>query len=581
MNLVIRLLTQIFVLSILAGCSQPPDAAADKETAEVETTEPEQAAEIAANDTDNFPASPIDEGLLRNRIATLASDEFAGRAPATSGGEATRRYLIEEMQRIGLQPANGDSFEQDVPLIELTVDPQASQFSVNGTQLAYGDEIVFWTKRVEENLSIADSELVFVGYGVVAPEYGWNDYEGIDVAGKTVVILVNDPGYATQDPALFKGRAMTYYGRWTYKYEEAARQGAAAAIVIHQTAPAAYGWGVVEGGWTGPQLDLKRTNGGSDRAQFEGWIQESVAKRLFAEAGLDFDEQLKAAATPGFSPIPMTGLTASGEIKNNIRESLSANVAGVLPGAERPEEFVLYMAHWDHLGRNFSASSDSIANGAVDNATGTAGILSIAEAFAKNETPPERSLLFLAVTAEESGLLGSAYFAEDPFIPLANIVGGINVDALLPTPPAKDLIVIGNGASELELALDEAAKKRNLYLAPDANPEAGYFYRSDHISLAKRGVPMLYANNGVDFVDGGKAAGDAFEAEYRRDRYHKPADEYDESWDMRAMLQTFEILYEVGASMAYSDQWPNWFDGNEFRALRDQQRAQATSDASE
>jgi len=564
MKLICRLLMPIAAIALLAGCEQQNGAPASANPVVNQAT-----------DGSTFPLSTIDETGLRERIAMLASDEFEGRAPATSGGEKTRQYLINEMQELGLQPANGDSYEQSVPLVELTADPQRSAFSVNGTQLTYRDEVVFWTKRVEENVSFSDSDLVFVGYGIVAPEYGWNDYEGIDVTGKTVVILVNDPGYATQDPALFKGRSMTYYGRWTYKYEEAARQGAAAAIVIHQTEPAAYGWGVVEGSWSGPQLDLKRANGGADRVLMEGWIQESVAQQLFSDAGLDFEEQLSVAATASFSPIEMSGLSASGNIKNVIRESESANVAGIMRGAKEPDEYILYMAHWDHLGRNFSASSDSIANGAVDNATGTAGILSIADAFASNETPPERSLLFLAVTAEESGLLGSAYFAEDPLVPLTNIVGGVNIDALLPTPPAEDLIVIGNGASELEDLLQDAASKRNLYLAPDANPEAGYFYRSDHISLAKTGVPMLYAKNGVNLVDGGEDAGKAFEADSRAVRSHNPADEYDSDWDMRAILQVFEILYEVGATMAYSNQWPNWYEGNEFRALRDEQRDKA------
>ncbi|MEM9014032.1 MAG: M28 family metallopeptidase [Pseudomonadota bacterium] len=563
MNNFRRVFSPFAAVFLLAGCGQETSP---------EPSDAGEAVEIAA-DGPAFPIASINEATLRERIATLASDEFGGRAPATQSGEKTRQYLIDQMKAIGLQPANNGSFEQNVPLIELTAEPNESSFSVNGTPLVYGDDIVFWTKRVVDSVSIDDSDMVFVGYGVVAPEYGWNDYEGLDVEGKTVVMLVNDPGFATEDPDLFKGRSMTYYGRWTYKYEEAARQGAAAAIVIHQTDPASYGWGVVQGGWTGPQLDLKRANGAADRVAIEAWIQERVAQELFANAGLNFDELHEAAAKPGFKPVEMSGLRASGAIENQIRESESANVAGVLPGAERPDEYILYMAHWDHLGRNFSAASDSISNGAVDNATGTAAILSIAEAFSQNETPPERSLLFIGVTAEESGLLGSAYFAEDPFVPLANIVGGVNVDALLPTPPAKDLVVIGNGASELEDLLKAAADKRDLYLRPDSNPQAGYFYRSDHISLAKRGVPMLYAKNGVDLIEGGEEAGQAFEAEYRADRYHKPADEYQDDWDMRSVLQTFDILYDVGAAMAYSDEWPNWYDGNEFRGLRDEQRA--------
>ena len=563
MDRIFRTSTFVVCACLLASCGQQNNAADD----------PVGVDEAPAAQEQTFPLATINVDTLRDRIATLASDDFGGRAPATPGGKKTRDYLINEMTKIGLEPAIGDSFEQPVPLVELTADPKLSSFAINGTPLTYGEETVFWTKRVVEDVAITDSDLIFVGYGVVAPEYGWNDYEGIDVTGKTVVMLVNDPGYATGNPDLFKGNAMTYYGRWTYKYEEAARQGAAAAIVIHQTEPASYGWGVVSGSWSGPQLDLKRTNGGSDRIAIEAWIQESVAEKLFADAGLDFAEMQVAAASADFAPVAMNGLSASGNIKSTIRESQSANVAGVLKGAKRPDEYILYMAHWDHLGRNFSAFEDNISNGAVDNATGTAAILSIAEMFASNETPPERSILFLGVTAEESGLLGSAYFGEEPFVPLAQIVGGVNIDALMPTPPAKDLIVIGNGASELEDLLKKAADKRNMYLRPDANPQAGYFYRSDHISLAKKGVPMLYADNGIDLVEGGEEAGRAYDDDYRTNRYHKPADEYDEDWEVGSMVQTFDILYEVGASMAYSDDWPNWYDGNEFRSLRDQQRA--------
>lgn len=566
MKFICQLLIPITATLLFTGCDQQSDAPSDKEPLTSQ-----------APITTVIPTAELDEPGLRKRIETLASDEFGGRAPATSGGEKTRQYLIDEMQKIGLKPGNGESYEQSVPLVELTADPNRSEFSINGTQLGYGNEIVFWTKRIEENVSFSDSELIFVGYGIVAPEFGWNDYEGIDVKGKTVVTLVNDPGYATQDPELFNGSSMTYYGRWTYKFEEAARQGAAAAIIIHQTEPASYGWGVIEGSWTGPQLDLKRIDGGANRVSMEAWLHENVARSLFSDAGLDFDAQLTAAATPEFSATPMSGLIASGTITSNIRQNESANVAGVLPGTKRPDEYVLYMAHWDHLGRNFLAASDSISNGAVDNATGTAGILSIAEAFAANETPPERSVLFLAVTAEESGLLGSAYFAEDPFVPLANIVGGVNIDALLPTPPVRDLIVIGNGASELEDLLQASAEKRELHLSPDSSPQSGFFYRSDHISLAKTGVPMLYAKNGLDLIDGGLEAGKAIAADYRANRYHKPSDEYEQGWDMRAVVQTFEILYEVGAAMAYTNDWPNWYEGNEFRAIRDQQRAEAES----
>ncbi|MEZ5891720.1 MAG: M28 family metallopeptidase [Parvularculaceae bacterium] len=559
------ILTRLAALSALAAMSL---AACGKSEKAAEAPAPETAAAAAPQ------LAAVDEAALRDRIKTLASDDFAGRAPATEGGAKARAYIISEMQRIGLKPGNGDSYEQPVPMVETTLDTQKSFLSVGGDTLELGPQAVYWTKRVQEEVSFADSDVVFAGYGVVAPEYGWNDYEGLDVKGKTVIVLVNDPGYATEDPELFNGRAMTYYGRWTYKYEEAARQGAAALLIVHQTAPAAYGWGVVEGSNTGPQIDLQRPDDGASRIVLEGWIQEEVARNLFAKAGMDFDAEQAAAKQRGFKAKPMGDLKASATIVNKIRRSNSANIAGILPGTEHPDEYVLYMAHWDHLGINpETKGDDKIFNGAVDNATGTAAILSLAEAFATSPDKPKRSILFIAVTGEESGLLGSAYFGEAPFVPLKQIVGGVNIDAILPTPPAKDLIVVGYGASELEDLLKKAADKRGVYLRPDAEPEKGFFYRSDHISLAKRGVPMLYADAGIDLVDGGEEAGRAFGEDYTVNRYHKPADEYSDDWDMSGTLQSLAILEEVGADMAYSDIWPNWRDGNEFRAIRDAQRA--------
>ncbi|MEO0850556.1 MAG: M28 family metallopeptidase, partial [Pseudomonadota bacterium] len=405
------------------------------------------------------PTTVIDEVILRQRIKTLSSDEFAGRAPVTEGGAKTRAFLIEEMKAIGLVPGNGDSYEQQVPLVEVTVDPAQSSLTINGEDLTYGPQTVYWTKRLEESVSIQDTEMVFVGYGIVAPEYGWDDYAGLDVTNKTVVMLVNDPGFATQDDAVFNGNAMTYYGRWTYKYEEAARQGAAAALVIHQTKPAAYGWGVVEGSWSGPQLDLERPDGGASRVAVEGWLHEDQARALFSSASLDFDGVTSSASAPGFKPVSIPGQTLSASLTNTIKKSESANVAGILTGTTYPDEYVLYMGHWDHLGAG-EGTGDTIFNGAVDNATGTAGILSVVEAFAKNETRPERSILVVGVTAEESGLLGSAYLAEDPIVPLSQIVAGINIDAMLPTPPSKDLIVVGYGASEVEDILEDVAAAR-------------------------------------------------------------------------------------------------------------------------
>lgn len=530
----------------------------------------------ASAGAEDVALAPVSEEKLRARIAALSSDDFEGRAPATPGGAKTRRWLINEMKAIGLEPGNGDSYEQPVPLVELTLEPGASNLSVNGEPLKYGLEAMYWTKRVEEDVSFADSDLVFVGYGVVAPEYGWNDYEGVDVRGKTVVIMVNDPGYATEDPELFNGRAMTYYGRWTYKYEEAARQGAAAALIIHQTAPAAYGWGVVSGSWRGPQLDLERADGGAGRVALEGWVQESVARDLFDKAGLDFDAMTESAHERGFEAAPMNGLKASGTLKNTIRRSESANVIGLLPGTEKPDEYVLLMAHWDHLGKGIrDKDGDGVFNGAVDNATGVASVLSIAEAFANSNPKPKRSIMVVTVTAEESGLLGSAYLAEAPIVPFAQIVGGLNIDGVLPLPPTKDMIVVGYGASELEDLLKSAAARHDVYLRPDAAPENGYFYRSDHISLAKKGVPMLYADAGMDLVDGGEEAGRALADDYTANRYHKPADNYSPDWDLRGMTLSMNILMETGAAMAYSGDWPNWYDGNEFRAVRDEQRAAA------
>ena len=572
-----------FSLTLAACGGNPPDDTGADTQGDTANIISSGAAEDADNTDDDmstsmenapeFPLGTVKEADLRRRIATMSADEFGGRAPATPGGEKTRAYLIEEMQNLGMEPAVGDSFEQSVPLVEITLDPSQSSLSVDGEAFAYGPDAVYWTKRVEDTVSFADSDLVFVGYGVVAPEYGWNDYEGIDVTGKTVVMLVNDPGFATENPDLFNGRAMTYYGRWTYKYEEAARQGAAAALIVHQTAPAAYGWGVVEGSWTGPQLDLERPDGGAGRVALEGWVQESIARDLFAKAGLNFDDVTASAQRPDFSPVPMGTLKAAGAIQNTIKRSASANVAGMIPGKTHPDEYVLYMGHWDHLGKTQGPDGDLISNGAVDNATGTAGIISIAQAFAENGEQPDRSILVVGVTAEESGLLGSAYMAEDPFVPLQNIVGGINIDAILPTPETNDIIVIGYGSSELEDLLQIAAQKRGKYLRPDAEPEKGYFYRSDHISLSKKGVPMIYADSGIDFVDGGEEAGRAFTQDYVENRYHKPADEYDPEWDMTGMVSTLTMFYEVGAMLAYSDQWPNWYEGNEFRALRDAQRA--------
>ncbi|MGD9800088.1 MAG: M28 family metallopeptidase [Parvularculaceae bacterium] len=560
---------------LLAACGGPETAPAVDAAARSALSAGEPTAADAGSDgAATLEGDITPEGLARH-IKTLASDEFEGRAPTTPGGEKTRAYIAGEYQRIGLEPVGGSWF-QSAEMVETNVDPDQSylRVDVNGESrdIAYGGEGVWFTKRVRPEVSFDDSDMVFVGYGIVAPEYQWDDYAGLDVKGKTVVILVNDPGFATQDPALFTGNAMTYYGRWTYKYEEAARQGAAAALIVHDTAPAAYGWNVVEGSNTGPQIDLKRSDDGMSRAMLEGWIQKDVAQSLLSAAGLDLDSQMDAAKTRGFAAVPMTGLKASAKIVQTIKRSNDANVIGVLRGAEAPDEYVLYMAHWDHLGVNTATDgADNIYNGAVDNATGVASILEIAEKFAAGPRP-RRSILFAAVTAEESGLLGSAYMAENPPVPLKDIAGGINIDGVLPLPPTKDMIVVGYDASELQDVLKAVAEENGKYLRPDAEPEKGYFYRSDHISFAKKGVPMLYADAGIDLVNGGEEAGRAAGADYTVNHYHQPTDEYSDDWDLAGMAQSMNILYEVGARVANMQGWPNWRENNEFRAIRDASR---------
>ncbi|MDC0080242.1 M28 family peptidase, partial [Pseudomonadota bacterium] len=436
-----------------------------------------------------------------------------------------------------------------------------------------GDEVVFWTKQAREYRKIRDSEVVFVGYGIVAPEYNWNDYEGIDVKGKTVVILVNDPGFATGKLRLFNGRSMTYYGRWTYKFEEAARQGAAAAIVVHEEEPAAYPWSVVENSWQGPQLDLQRDDLGADRVILEGWIRDSTLNDVLNFTGFNYDSLKEIALEKTFSAFPLRGLTLSSEIHNKVRYLQSHNIAAVKKGLTHPDEYILFMAHWDHLGLMDGAQigEDKIANGAVDNATGVAAVFEFAKRFSEIET--DRSIMFLAVTLEESGLLGSEYFAKYPPIDLSNIVAGFNYDAILPTGLTNDMVVVGYGASELEDLLEDELSKSGRYINPDPNPDKGYFYRSDHISFAKRGVPVLYADGGFDLVDGGKEAGFVIEEQYRLDAYHGVADEYDESWNLDGLNQSIDVIFNISKELANSSQWPNWYEGNEFKSIRDASRS--------
>ncbi|MGA1343785.1 MAG: M28 family metallopeptidase [Hyphomonas sp.] len=555
---------------LLAACAPAPAAAPAAPAEELLLPLPEATGpEITAAD-------------LAVRIRTLADDAFEGRGPGTPAGEASAAWIAAEMARLGLQPGgdNGGYF-QEVKMVNQTVDEAVSELVMtwpDGEDRALGfkTEAVYWTKRQNAGeVSFDPSDVVFVGYGAVAPEYGWDDYAGQDFTGKTVLILVNDPGFATGDPALFNGRAMTYYGRWTYKFEEAARQGAAAALVIHETDAAAYGWEVVTGSWTGAQSDLVRADGGADRAAMEGWITRETAAEIFAQAGLDFEAMKAAARTPGFTPVALTGVRARGRIGQTIEPLASRNVIGVIPGTQTPDEYVLYTAHWDHLGMKTGEKTgregedfyaDDIFNGAVDNATGTAALLEIAEAM--QAAPPARSALFLAVTLEESGLLGSAYYAENPTVALSRIVAGMNIDGALPIGRTRDMVVIGYGASELEDRLQAVLAGQGRVIRPDTTPEAGYFYRSDHISFAKKGVPMLYADGGEDKLEGGIAAGRAAGAAYTAERYHKPMDEYSDDWDLSGFQEDVQALFEVGRDIASSSDWPTWYPGNEFEAAR-------------
>ena len=519
------------------------------------------------------PANEIKELNLHKHIEILASDEFEGRGPGSAGGEKTKLYLKEEFKKMGLPSIRGDYY-LEVPLSKMTVDLNSSFLSISKNDkariLEAGPETVYWTKRVVEGISVRASKLVFVGYGIVAPEYGWNDYKNLDVKGKTAVMLINDPGFWTEDPKIFNGKSMTYYGRWTYKFEEAARQGAEAVLIIHDTAPAAYPWQVVETSWAGKQIDLRREDMGRSRVKIEGWITSEVAEDIFGQANLDLKALKQAALKADFQSVEMTGLTLDAALNNKVEFSISHNVAAVKNGYKKPNEYILMMAHWDHLGIKEDQSGDNIYNGAVDNASGTAGLLELANYFSNIET--ERSLLFLAVTAEESGLLGSQYFAEYPPIKLSNIVAGYNFDASLPVGKTRDVIVVGYGASELEDILKAELDKVGRYIVPDPQPEKGFFYRSDHISFAKKGVPMLYADSGFDKIDGGKEAGRAFGDEYTAKYYHQPSDEYDPDWDLSGFADQLTLTTKMVKYLADSDRWPEWYEGNEFRSIREESR---------
>jgi Zn-dependent M28 family amino/carboxypeptidase len=523
-------------------------------------------------------AQPVDGiriDTLKEVTKTLSSDEFEGRAPTTPAEDKTIGYVAGRMAAAGLQPPNKGSWFQSVPLVEITANPDTALTIAGGKtplRFAYKTDMVAATYRIVPKIAIANSDVVFVGYGINAPERGWNDYAGIDVKGKTVIILVNDPDYANKDlKGTFGGRAMTYYGRWTYKYEEAARQGAAAALIVHDEFPAAYPWGVVVSSWTGPQIGFDDVGNHMNETQANGWITGDAAARLMASAGKDWAKLQGAATKKGFKAVPL-GVTASLTLDNNIKRQLSRNVVGILPGKTRPDEYVLYSAHWDHLGICEPVKGDSICNGALDNASGTAGLIALAEAHAK-AGPAERSLVFLAVTAEESGLLGSEYYAANPVFPLSQTVGGINMDGLNMLGRTRDVIIVGAGKSELEPMLAKHVSAQGRVIAPEPTPEKGFFYRSDHFSFAKLGVPMIYYDSGEDLIVGGIAAGRAASEDYTTNRYHKPQDEYNPAANWDGAVEDLSLNYKLGRELADGAIWPNWLAGAEFRAARDRSRA--------
>lgn len=499
----------------------------------------------------------------------VASDEMQGRAPATEGEKRTVAYLETEFKRLGLTAYKDGSYRQAVPVVQ--IDPVAvSSMTLTGDKtaatLVYKTDMMAWSTRMVPEIKVENSEMVFAGYGIVAPEYNWNDYKDLDVKGKTVVVLVNDPGFATQDPELFTGNAMTYYGRWTYKYEEAARQGAAMLLIVHETEAASYGWNVVAG--TSPiRFELADANKNMHKAQVEGWLSLDAAERLFAANGSSLKEMKAKALKPDFKAIPLNA-KASISVKNNLREIDSNNVIGFIPGSKKPDEAVIYMAHWDHFGLDFSRSDDKIFNGAQDNAGGIAGLLALAEKF-KQGPAPERSIAFVAVTAEERGLLGSRWYAEHPLFPVNKTVAGINMDIMNVYGPMRDVMVFGYGSSELEPILAKYAKAQNRYIAPEPTPQDGFYYRSDHFNLAKKGVPMLYARGGIDSVANGKDWGLQQRKNYVTDYYHKVNDEFDPNWDLRGSQQDLFLFYQVGLEVANSQSWPNWLPGKEFKAIRD------------
>ncbi len=522
-------------------------------------------------------AHAISADELLDHIRTLSSDEFEGRLPGSKGEELTVAYLTKQFKELGLEPGNPDgTYIQKTPLVSRIATFDAT-VTAGGRKLALkpNDDYVIGSRHTVDAVNVKDSDVVFVGYGVVAPEYGWDDYKGVDVTGKTIVMLVSDPAVpdpndpSKLDESMFKGRAMTYYGRWTYKYEIAAEKGAAAAIVVHQTGPAGYPWDVVRNSWGGENFDIQAADHHMDAVAVEGWITLDKARELFKMSGQDFDALEKAAATKEFKPVALNA-KASFDVKNKVREVDSQNVIAKLPGGELPNEYVIYTAHWDHLGKDDSLEGDQIYNGALDNASGTAMLLEIAKAYTKLGAPPKRSILFLSVTAEEQGLLGAKYYAAHPLYPLDNTLAEINMDGVNPWGKTSDIVVIGLGNSTLDDIATQIAKEQGRTVKPDAEPEKGFYYRSDHFEFAKKGVPAFDPDAGVDYVGKEAGYGEKKRNEYTEHDYHSVSDEVKPDWDFSGAVEDGQLFFELGYRVAQSDTWPTWKEGTEFKATREE-----------
>lgn len=512
-----------------------------------------------------------------DHMSVLASDEFAGRAPSTPGENKTINYLAEQFSLAGLKPANKDSYFQEVSLVKISANPAMKMDITGGKQklsLSFSDDFIGGSPQIKELIDIKNSEIVFVGYGINSPENNWNDYEGIDVRGKTVLMLVNDPGYATSDSSLFSGRAMTIYGRWTYKFEEAARQGAEASIIIHETGAAAYPWAVVQNSWSGSQFYLEGNDLSASDLQLQSWITTESAQKLFASAGLDYNNVTASASQRGFKPVAMN-LKATVSFENKVEYTRSNNVAALWQGTAQPDEYVIYMAHWDHFGINPALEGDSILNGAVDNASGTAALIQIARAFTKLPEKQNRSVLFLSVTCEEQGLLGSKYYVENPLFPLNRTVGVINMDGVNIFGKTRDMTIIGFGNSGLDSYAEGVLRKYGRYASPDPTPEKGGYFRADHFSFANAGVPSLYLSKGVDDIDHGKEWGLAEQEKWIMNNYHKPSDNYEpDKWKIDGIVDDIKVIFEIGYNLSMVKEFPEWSQGSPFKYRRDEMMKQ-------